>query len=301
MRKSTAALSALALSALALTGCTAAPGSAAVCDRDDSAALERSLNVTGGFGAPNVRLDSPVTVGAAAYDDLIVGEGPVVTDASQNLIMTRVVLDGATGQELGSGVSVWSPEAAAEQIPGSEEALQCATEGSRVAVAVPASDLPEGLASQIGMDASSSLIAVYDIQYAALTRAQGADVFNDARGLPTVVRAADGRPGIIIPDGEAPAETSVQTLIRGEGEKVGDGRAMLHYTGVKWSTRNVTSTSWDGAVVFQPDPLPEQVMDAVADATVGSQLLVVIPDESGDADTYVVDVLGIVPAELISG
>lgn len=301
MRKTTAAFSALALSALVLTGCSTASGTAEACERADSATLEDSLKVSGEIGTPDVSVTSPVATGKAVYDDLVVGDGPVVSDADQSLIMTRVVLNGATGQQIDSAVGVWSPETAAEQVPGSQDALECATEGSRVAVAVPATDLPEGLASQVGLGERQSLVVVYDIQYAALAKAQGRDVFNGASGLPNVVRASDGRPGVIIPDGGVPAETVDQTLIAGEGPKVGDGRAMIHYTAVKWSDRTVTSSSWDGPVVFQADPLPEPVMAAVADATVGSQLLVVVPDDSGDATAYVVDVLGIVPAELING
>jgi peptidylprolyl isomerase len=129
------------------------------------------------------------------------------------------------------------------------------------------------------------------------SRAEGADVFNNARGVPTVVRAPDGRPGIIIPDSKAPTKTVTQTLIAGDGAKVGDEQPFFAYTAVGWNDRKVAESTWGKLPEADLSKLPKQVADAVKSATVGSQLLVVVPGE-GDAQAvaYVVDILGSVPS-----
>ncbi|CAI7673615.1 unnamed protein product [Penicillium discolor] len=54
-------------------------------------------------------------------------------------------------------------------------------------------------------------VFVIDVVDAFLPKAEGTLQFNDAQGMPTVVRADDGTPGIIIPDSAAPDEQVVQT------------------------------------------------------------------------------------------
>lgn len=302
MRKTTAALSALALSALALTGCSTTPGAdAAGCAREDSTALQMAVDVSGDLGSPQVALSSAVPTSHVIYDDLIVGDGPAVRTADQNVVGTITLLNGATGQVLDQGAGVWSQNTLSAQFGGAGAALDCVTEGSRVAFAVPASDLPDGMAEQGGLGANDSIVGTIDVQEVLLPSARGHAVFNDAHGLPTVVRAADGRPGIIVPLSPAPQKTVTQTLIAGEGAEVGDGLAMFQYTAVGWTDRTVKNTSWDTGVVYDKTTLPKPVLDEVAKATVGSQILVVVPDDSGDATVYVVDVLGIVPPELVRG
>lgn len=300
MRRSTAALSALSLSVLALTGCSAAAPTfdGAPCHRDSSEALELLVDVSGEFGSPRVSLDTPLRTGEVTYADVIRGDGDRIAESDQSAILTRVLVDGRTGATVDAQLGLWSPDSAAAELPGVDEALACATEGSRIVVSIPSSELPEGAASQIGLGAKDHLLAVYDVRYVALSQADGAPVFNDAPGLPSVVRAPDGRPGVIIPDIAAPKKAVAQTLLRGEHEKVGDSVALIHSTSVGWNDRSVQRTSWDGSVTGV-NGLPEEVADAVSKARIGSQLMVVVPDEAGDdATVYVVDVLGVIPDEL---
>lgn len=301
MRKTTAALSALALSTIVLTGCSAATPTfeGAACERDSSAMLESSVSVSGEFGSPRVDVETPVHLGKLAYADAITGEGREITDERQEAILARVLVNGTTGQTIDAQLKLWSPESAGAELPGVDEALKCATEGSRIIVAIPASDLPEGAAEQIGLDARGNILAVYDVHYTTLAKADGDAVFNDAPGLPSVVRAADGRPGVIIPDTAAPKKSVTETLLQGEHEKVGDGTALIRSTSVGWSSRSVGQTTWDGTLTGT-DGLPAEVAEAVSKARVGSQLMVVVPTQSGDdATVHVVDVLGVVPEELM--
>lgn len=299
MRKTTAAISALALFALALTGCSTAPGSSAGCERSESALLSNAVKASGDIGAIKVGLTTPVRTSKVIYDDLIVGHGAAITEPEQNVVGTITLLDGATGQSLQHGAGVWSPKTMDAQFAGVGAALTCATEGSRVAFAVPAKDLPQGMAAQVGMGPDDSLVGTIDIQEVLLPKAAGSDVFNDAHGLPSVVRAPGGQPGVIIPEAPTPKKLAALTLIKGHGDKVGDGLAMFQYTSVDWNTRKEVGSSWASGVVFDRTTLPKEVMDEVSKATVGSQLMVVVPAKSGDATVYVVDVLGIVPPELV--
>lgn len=292
MRKSSAALSVLALSALALTGCSAAPSfDGASCDRVSSENLADAVSVTGDIGAPRAELTTPVRTAELEYADVIVGDGPAVTSSKQSIIVGVAYYDGTSGQELNAGMTLWDSVTAAEQLPGIDAVLPCLTEGSRVVASVPADTL--------GGAAGDSIIAVIDVVYAALPKAEGHDVFNTANGLPNVVRAPDGRPGVIIPDGAAPSDVVTETLIEGEGEIVGDGQPMFHLTAVGWDDRQVTNTTWDGPASLDVSMFPPAVDTAVRKATIGSQVLVVIPGEGdASAQAYVVDVLGVMPPEL---
>ena len=300
MRKSSAALSVIALTALALTGCSAAPSfNGASCERDSSPGLEAAVDVTGDLGTPRVDMVTPVRTSEFAYADVIVGDGRAVTASNQNLIAAFTLYRGDTGEEVGAATQLWDSTAAAQVLPGMDAALPCVTDGSRVVTSVPASDIDPSVTTQLGLNADDSIIAVVDVLYVALPKAEGHDVFNTQRGLPSVVRATDGRPGVIIPDGDAPTETVTETLIEGDGEAVGDGFAMFHSTVVSWDDRSVLSTTWDGPLSIDPSALPAPVVEAVQAATVGSQILVVVPGEAGaSATAYVVDVLGVVPPEL---
>lgn len=255
------------------------------------------VQVTGDLGAASVSLDAPVRTAKVAYADLIRGDGEPITSPEQFAILNRTLVSGATGDVIHAAISFWSPETASAEFAGIDEALACATVGSRVVVALPLSALPEGAAAQLGLRGNDSLLAIYDVRAAMLPHAEGSAVFSGARGLPTVVRAADGRPGIIVPDSAAPKKAVTQTLIKGSGEVVGDRAPVILSTSVDWKTQDVVDSSWGGAVTGV-DGLPEEAQDAVKKATVGSQLMLVVPDEAGDATVYVIDVLGIVPEEL---
>lgn len=301
VRNTTAAFSAIALSAFVLTGCAAVPEPGPIgCERANSEALAMSVTASGDIGKAKVELTTPIPTSKVIYSDLIVGSGLAVRESDQNVVGTITLINGATGQVIDSGAGVWSPKSLSDQFGGAGAVLECATEGSRVAFAVPSVKLPEAMASQIGLGPKDSLAGTIDIQEVLRPRAQGSDVFNDARGLPTVVRAPDGRPGIIIPDGAAPKKLVTQTLIAGDGPKVDAGLALFQYTAVSWDRREVTRSSWDSGVVFDSTTLPEDVMKQVSKAKVGSQLLAVVPGNT-ETTVYVVDVLGIVPPELVNG
>jgi len=296
VRKTSAALATLSLAVLALTGCSSAPSfDGAACDRtaNASAGLADSVSTSGDVGSePDVEVYGPVKAKSTKFSDAVVGDGPAIVNTNQPFIANVTTYDGTTGEKLqttGYDASTTQPHDIAywsQVSPALSEVLQCATGGSRVVGLLTSKDM--GAQSDAG-----TVVIVFDIGQVFLPKAEGTPQFNDARGLPTVVRAPDGTPGVIIPDSAAPKEAVVQTLIKGDGPKVKEGDfVVVNHTVLNWDDKSVAGTSW-GTTSLVTSPLPEMV-----GATVGSQLMIVTPgaDESSPAQVLVVDILGITTA-----
>lgn len=318
VRKTSAALATLALAVVALTGCNPAPSfDGAACDRSSSTSgLEDIANISGDVGSrPDVDLFTPVGAEESSFGDVVVGDGPALTSPTQSAVIEFSLFSGKTGEPVAGtaydedqaqlvSVGYWS-----QAVPAFGAALECATEGSRVLALVSPEDFGEQNLSGFGLEADEPIVAVFDITKAFPSRAEGALQYNDAAGMPTVVRAPDGRPGVIVPDSAAPTELGVQTLIKGDGEKVGeDDTILVNYTGVTWDDREVFDSSWDrGAATFDLTSLIPGFTQGLTGQTVGSQVLIVVPPElgygeegagsvPGDATlVFVVDILGIDP------
>ena len=309
MRKIPAALAVLGLTALGLTGC-AIPAGTEACPRPaspESTALD-AVSVSGELGeAPDVSVPAPFHADEVAFEDLVTGEGQALGTEKQLAVLDLTIIAGETGEEAtatqynGDLSRVGALESLSQAVPAFGEALQCATEGSRVLIAIPPSDIQPEVAASLGLGEDESAVAVVDLHKVYLSRATGSLVYNSAFGLPSVVRAPDGRPGIIVPDSDPPQERVVQTLIKGEGAEVtGEQPVFVAYTGVNWDDHTVIDTTWDAtpASISFGDDAPE-FADALKGATVGSQVLVVLPPvegEDGSAHVYAVDILGLTEA-----
>ena len=314
MRKIPAVLAVLGLTAVGLAGCSL-PAGYDDCSRpaSDTAATDL-VTVSGDVGSkPDVSVRTPFHVDSTSFADLEVGTGPALSSANQAVVLDLTILNGETGEVAysspydGDLSRVATTTAWAQSVPAFESALKCATEGSRIVVALEPGGIEPESAASLGLKEDESAVAIVDVQKAYLARAQGSLVYNDALGLPTVVRAPDGRPGIIVPDASAPSKLVVQTLIKGEGPEVtGDVPVRVHYTGVTWADHEVFDSSWDSQPAsLSLDSVVPGFAEAVKGATVGSQLLVVIPPDLGYGDTekagipagstlvFVIDVLGL--------
>ncbi|WP_406245335.1 hypothetical protein ACI7YT_09765 [Microbacterium sp. M] len=307
MRKTSAAFASLSLAVIALTGCTAAPTfDGEACDRAaSSSGIDDAVTVTGEVGvAPDVELFSPLHVEETSYTDVITGEGIPLTSPQQLTVLDIALFNGSTGEQVVqtefdgdmtrlSNIASWT-----QQIPGIGAVLECATPGTRMVAAIAPEDFGAEALTGFQLDEDTTVVAVIDVLDTQLARATGSKQFNNANNLPTVVRAPDGRPGIIVPDGAAPTEQVEQVLIKGDGETIeNDTIAWVNYTAVAWDTKSVSSTSWDSNPVSNLAETAPPVAEAMLGQTVGSQLLVVVPaTEGGEAMTYVVDILGTSPA-----
>ncbi|WP_217183869.1 hypothetical protein [Streptomyces sp. AC495_CC817] len=295
MRKTSAVLATLSLAVLALTGCTAAPSfGGESCDRvaGATASLTDSVTTSGEVGtAPKVEVFAPVKAKSTSYADAVVGSGEPIVSTTQPFLANATTYDGTTGEKLqttGYDVAATQPRDIAfwsQVSPALADVLQCATGGSRVVAVLTPEDM--GAAKDAG-----TVVIVFDITEVFLPKAEGAPQFNDAQGMPTVVRAPDGTPGVIIPDSAAPTELTTQTLIKGDGPEVKEGdTVVLNHTILNWDDKTVVNTSWgSSSIVTAASP------DMVG-ATVGSQIMIVSPGADGaPAQVLVFDILGISPA-----
>ena len=330
MRRIPVIVAVTALAAAGLVGCASTSVDDS-CPRPSSSSTTSDLiDVSGAVDtAPDIEVRTPFHVAETTSYDLETGDGPQITTDSQLVVLDLSLVSGETGQPLvatsynGDTSRPLSLTQWAQTFPQFGDALMCASEGSRVVVALSADGISPDAVAGLGLEAqelvggqlpaaaavrdaaiaaNQSEIDGVDVRKVYLPKADGADQYNDARGLPTVVRAPDGRPGIIVPDADAPTEPVVQVLKKGDGAEVNDDDSVLFaFTSVDWDDPKTTvNTTWDSEPLRQTlDALPPVIADALRGQPAGSQLMVVQP--AGDADAaqaqpaivYVIDVLGV--------
>jgi hypothetical protein len=314
VRSFSAALAVLGLVTVGLAGCSL-PGSAD-CSRpavSDSDVMDL-VDVTGDADSePEVDVYTPLQTSSLAFADVETGEGTAITTPEQLVVIDVALFSGKTGEPLvatpydGDLSRVYPVSQWTQNFPGFEEALDCATEGSRVAIALAPEDIEAQSAASLGLAENDSAVAVVDVRKVYLAAADGADQFNSGTGMPAVVRAPGGRPGLIMPEGEPPAELTIQTLKKGDGPEVtGEQPVRVHYTGVAWGEDESFDSSWDSQPASMTlDGVVPGFAQALEGQTVGSQVLVVIPPELGYGDqeqgsipanstlVFVIDILGL--------
>jgi len=312
VRKIPAALALIGMTSVGLVGCTV-EAAAPTCVESDTD-LASLATVSGDIDAePRVEVYSPFHVDEVAVERLSEGEGPELSTDSQLLVMDYSFYAGDSGEPFaataydGDLTNVFSMENIAAALPGLSEALQCAQAGSRIVIGLPADEINPDYAAQAGLAEDESLLAVVDVRKVYLPQAEGDLRYNSSLGMPTVVRAPDGRPGVIIPDAAAPDELVVQTLIEGDGEVVEAGDTVrVHYTGLTWADREVFDSTWETTpAALSLDEVVPGFSAALEGQTVGSQVLTVIPPDQGYGDqasgaipagstlVFVIDILGV--------
>ena len=323
-RRSARTTSALVLSTALLGSLVACstPGAAGACTpvvpTGESAGY---VEATGSFGSqPEVEFPTPLQTDGAQQAVIDAGEGDPI--ARGQIVDFQVSLFNGENGELITASAYDDEEAPLRRTAGAEldllaEAVQCAQVGSRIAVTGTIADVfgADTLDPSLGLGNDDAVVMVLDVQAAYLGRATGIPQLG-ASGIPAVVTTPDGIPGVTIPNEEPPTELRSHTLVLGQGPAIKEGdRAVVHYTGLLWSTRTVFDSSWDrGApatlTITSFDNDPNGVVPGLAEGlvgrTVGSQVIVVIPPELGyptgqapatipDGSTmvFVVDILGI--------
>lgn len=323
-RRSARTASALVLSTALLGSLVACstPGAAGACTpvvpTGESAGY---VEATGSFGSqPEVEFPTPLQTDGAQQAVIDAGEGDPI--ARGQIVDFQVSLFNGENGELITASAYDDEEAPLRRTAGAEldllaEAVQCAQVGSRIAVTGTIADVfgADTLDPSLGLGNDDAVVMVLDVQAAYLGRATGIPQLG-ASGIPAVVTTPDGIPGVTIPNEEPPTELRSHTLVLGQGPAIEEGdRAVVHYTGLLWSTRTVFDSSWDrGApatlTITSFDNDPNGVVPGLAEGlvgrTVGSQVIVVIPPELGyptgqapatipDGSTmvFVVDILGI--------
>jgi FKBP-type peptidyl-prolyl cis-trans isomerase 2 len=323
-RRSARTASALLLtSALvgSLVACTTPAGSAnceQVVPTGESAGY---VNASGTFGSPpEVDFPTPLLTPSAQQSIIDTGAGELIT--AGQIVDFQVSLFNGDDGSLITASTYDDSEAPVRRTAGNDvdvlaQALQCAQVGSRIAVTGAIEDVfgADALDPTLGLENDTAIVMVLDIEAAYLARATGTPQLG-ASGIPAVVTTSDGVPGVTIPTEPPPTEVRSHTLVLGQGTQLADGdRAVLHYTGLLWNTKTIFDSSWErGAPAtftitsFENDPngIVPGLADGLIGATVGSQVIVVIPPAFGypagqapasvpDGSTmvFVVDILGI--------
>jgi peptidylprolyl isomerase len=304
-----------------LAACTGTFGSAACTPVVPAGESAGYVEASGRFGTlPDVTFPTPLTSDTTQQAVIDAGEGEPI--AAGQIVDFQVALFNGEDGELITASAYDDAEAPLRRTAGSEidllaEAVQCSLVGSRIAVTGTIEDVfgADTLDPGLGLANDDAIVMVLDVQAAYLGRATGIPQLG-ASGIPAVVTAPNGQPGVTIPNEAPPTEVRSHTLVLGQGLAIEEGdRVVLHYTGLLWSSKTVFDSSWDrGAPAtftitsFENDPngIVPGLADGLVGRTVGSQVIVVIPPEFGypagqapatipDGSTMVfgVDILGI--------
>jgi FKBP-type peptidyl-prolyl cis-trans isomerase len=316
VRKTTALIVALGLLA-ALSACSSDASAAgcgtAIAPGDASAAV----TATGSFQkAPKIDFPTPLIAKTNQKSEVITGKGDYVKDG-QPVLVDVSILNGADGKVLqktsydatgGSLITLGKSD-----FPAVSEGLECSRVGSRVVIVGSPKDSHSGQADAAnGIGKNDSFVYVVDVKRAFPAKADGAGQVPQS-GMPAVVLAPNGAPGITVPNESAPKSLKVNVLQAGHGKKVKSGDyAILKYTGILWKDSTVFDSTWTGdkkgqaaALQITSGTVVPGFAKGLIGQRVGSQVLLVIPPKDGygaqGSDSvpanstlvFVVDILGI--------
>jgi FKBP-type peptidyl-prolyl cis-trans isomerase len=298
-----------------LSACYVGPANGDCVRQAKAGSSSEAVTASGAvLNRPTVSFPTPLRPKTVESSTLTEGRGQPI-QGDQYVAGYLTLLNGTTGQVLDQ--SDYSGKSAPASfvidklpIPGLSKGLQCAKVDGRVAVVIPGKEAFAKSSPPTGMSANDSIVVVVDFKAAYLSRAQGIAQVAQA-GLPSVVLAPDGRPGITVPAADPPAKLQVADLIAGNGATVKSGDSVLvNYTGVIWKTGTVFDSSWETGKPITAKVTKGQAiagfLSALKGQKVGSQVLAVIPPDQGYGKTangsipanstlvFVVDILGIV-------
>ncbi len=287
-------------------------GSEEACETYKGGDAVDQIKVEGAFGEePTATFPTPLTGTGIETKVIIAGNGG-------KLVGNQRVALHFTGYNANTGEQFQGSEFGSENyivqdlmvgsLPNFCNALTGVEVGSRVAVLLDAENAhqAQGVES-LGIGPEDGIIFVFDVVDAYLQRASGEAKAPEA-GLPTVILAPNGQPGIQIPVGDAPTEFKRSILIEGAGEEIAIGdTVVVHYSGWTWEGEQFDS-SWDtlAPASFQvsAESVIQGFVQSLEGVKIGSQVVAVIPPELGYGDTaqgsipagstliFVIDVLG---------
>lgn len=276
--RSVAALSALALSALVLAGCSGTPSEEpsdnALCAAAvPSGAASESITVDGKVGeASKATFEMPLEIKTLERTVLFEGAGEPIN--GDNLVSYALsAFNAETGDELGTvgyGDGLLLPSQITADSPLGQ-VLGCATVGSRIIATFPSS-----------ADAPGE-VYIMDVLDTVPTAAWG-EPQSPVDGMPTVTLDDKGMPSVKMPTGDAPTDIEISVLKKGDGQTIETGdTTLLQYYGADWATGESFDSSWSrGAPYSNPgNQYVAGFVQALEGQTVGSQVLVVIPPALG--------------------
>ena len=316
-------LLALAASSLLLAGCAAAEtepqGYAemstkleANCEAFATGDAAELISAEGPLGQqPEVSFPFPISGSGVETKVIIEGSGGEIV-GGQRVSLHYAGFNAATGEQFQASDFASEDYIFQDLIQGNNpdfcKALTGIQVGSRVAILLNPEAAHDGAGvPALGIESDHGIVFIFDVIDAFLPRAVG-DARSAEAGMPTVILAPQGQPGLQIPAEDAPAEFRRTVLIEGTGEPIAIGdQVVVHYTGWTWEGEQFDS-SWDriSPAVFtvSANSLIEGFVQALDGVKIGSQVIAVIPPELGYGDSaqgsipagstliFVIDVLG---------
>lgn len=312
-RPLTAVLAAV-IAAGALAGCTASSTPGYGCGPDfTSGDASSTVTATGDVGeAPAVDFPTPLIDTKPQVTVLTEGHGDTV-ERYDAVSVELTVWEGTKTQSQATpydGTAASRPVYIAGEDAGAfGDALVCAKVGTRLALVAPSEMFSADYDPTAKLSGQVQVVVV-DIMDAWAGKAEG---FNQLPldGMPTVVTAVDGTPGVSVLAQAPPTKVRTSLIKAGSGAKLASGdTALLQFRQWSWSAEGSVSVgstdTWVNhspavikldASAQQSASLPKEFFDALDGVKVGSQVLLVIPDEKGTATIWVIDVLGVLDAK----
>lgn len=266
---------------------TASAGSADAKPTAKDTASFKTVKMAGTAGAePTLTFTKPFTVTAPIARVESKGSGAKLAKG-ELVSMNYVAISGKDGskEDTTFGATAFPFTLGAAMMPAAlNTVLEGQNVGARVLLAMPAA-AADATATSPATPASATLLAIEITGAKAIPlRAKGATVTPPA-GLPTVALAADGAPTITPVKTTAPTTLVVQPLIKGAGAPITAGQTVtFQYVGALWDG-TVFDSSWkNGSPFTTPIGAGKMIKgwdDGLVGQTVGSQVLLVIPPDSG--------------------
>lgn len=285
---------AAALVGVALTGCTGLAISGECDPAYQPGDASDAVTVTGDVGGEReVEFPTPLIADEVQRSVVVAGEGQPIEPGMVALV-SATILDGTSESLPAEGTAL---VAANDSWLALGESLVCARAGSRLALV--------GAPDALGVNSSgATAVTVLDIEQVFLGKANGLNQIPQD-GLPTVVTAVDGTPGIAVGYATVPDEARTAVIKAGSGAEVAVGDAIVYHLRTwNWPASGTPTVGDDDTwQTFRPQQAEvtdsdDPLMSAIAGQKVGSQVLVVVPGEAGAAATvYVIDLLGIHAAD----
>lgn len=306
----------------ALSACSAGPASLKaayeslpqVCEKFTPGQASAKINATGDFATkPTVSFTAPLSTTVLETKVLSEGNGPKFV-GGEMIKFEYTAYNAATGKEFAASKYDGTDAVAQFFTTGQKldfcHALSGTSEGSRVAVLIPAVMAHDGKGDATnGISPTDNLLFVIDVLRVYLPHAVG-ETQAPVTGMPSVVLAPSGQPGVTVPKAQAPAEFKLVTLTKGQGDKVAIGDTVtLHYSGFIWDSGVQFDSSWDKGAPVQwqltETGFIKGFVKALTGAVVGSQIMAVIPPSEGYGDqeqnaipggstlVFVIDILGV--------
>ncbi len=327
MRKTPALLSAVAVAAVviaSLAGCSSSASAACAPAYASGSAskIVKATATTASFPTPLIAKTPQVSVSKA-------GKGSPIQNGDQ-VDYTFSIYNGKTGENIGGATSPQRAGAVTTAKATSIiQALICTAPGERFTLVSTVKQAFGKGAGGTQFADGLTVVVVIDVKDHFLGKANGVNQL-PLDGMPSVITAVNGQPGIVIQELDKPTTLRVSTIKAGSGPVVKKNDTVhLKYSGWSWpASSGDKPIIWPGGTSSGGTPVPDghatwtsdQAADikvtssglpvglykALIGAKVGSQILVVIPPKDGfgqssssygfaptDTVIMVIDVLGI--------